>query len=430
MRFVTKLALGLAVSGLAAANVWAAGGTSSGAPGLLPLPEISTSWASEGPTLQPAGYSQPAIPAPIQPPAPPKTNATYPSVAPKANDVYDVLQPSTAGCTVSSANGGCDTGCCCGPTWYFGADGLVMTRNQPNKYWTTYDQSNNNLQILNTEQANVHWDGGAEFTLGYRFCCEGGIEAKYWGIFDMNGSASISSATNNLGTPLDTTNGAGNLLLGGQTPDSFFTNAHQVFIWRHDDVHNVEINYTYNPNAADDCASVHSTWLAGFRLFRFNENLLWTSVAGGFNYGSGGGVNQANLNVQTENLLCGFQIGSHVDWRLCDRLSLTATPTMGIFGNHAESDSHYYRGDGVNGFDISGAKDTVSFIGQLDLGLKYDMGCHWSAVAGYRVMVATGVALADNQIPHFLAAADEFADVKVNGELVLHGVYAGVQCCW
>ena len=39
-----------------------------------------------------------------------------------------------------------------------------MTRNQPNKYWTTYDQANNNFQNLNTEDANVHWDNGAEFT--------------------------------------------------------------------------------------------------------------------------------------------------------------------------------------------------------------------------------------------------------------------------
>jgi len=321
-------------------------------------------------------------------------------------------------------------GSCCGPSWYFAADGLIMTRNEPNKYWTTYDQSNNNLQILNTEQANVHWDGGAQMTLGYQFCCECGIEATYWGIFNMNGFASVSSATNNLGTPLDTTNGAAGLLLGGQTPDSFFTNASQMLIWRHDDVNNVEINYVYNPSAADSCSCVQAKWLAGFRLFTFNENLLWTSVAGGFTLGSNGGANQANLNVQAENLLAGFQIGSHVEWRMFKRLSLTATPTMGIYGNHAETDSHYYRGDGVNGFDISGAKDTVSFIGQLDLGLKYDINCNWSVVGGYRVMVATGVALADNQIPHFLAAADEFADVKINGELVLHGVYAGVQCCW
>jgi hypothetical protein len=98
-----------------------------------------------------------------------------------------------------------------------------MTRNQPNKYWTTYDQTNNNFQNLNTEDANVHWDGGGEFTVGYAHCCDCGFELTYWGVWDMNGSASVSSPTNNLGTPLDTTNGAAGLTLGGQVPDAFFT---------------------------------------------------------------------------------------------------------------------------------------------------------------------------------------------------------------
>ena len=50
-------------------------------------------------------------------------------------------------------------------------------------------------------------------------------------------------------------------------------------------------------------------------------------------------------------------------------------------------------------------------------------------MGGYRVVAVTGVALADNQIPHFLAAANEFADVKTNGELILHA-HLGVSFRW
>ena len=352
---------------------------------------------------------------------PPMTPPATPPVAPP--DVYNALQ-SPAGCTdfAGACNGGC--GCCCS-NWYGYAGGLVMTRNQPNKYWTTYDQTNNNFQNLNTEMANVHWDGGGEFGIGYNYCCDCGVQLLYWGVWDMNGSASVTSATDNLGTPLDTTNGAAGLLLGGQTPDSFFTNAHQALIWRNDQVNNVEFNFTYNPCGADTCAKISTTWLYGFRFFNFNENLLWTSVAGGFTYGQDGGADQANLNVQCENEMYGFQIGTLVNCKLTDRLSIFGMPKVGIYGDYASSESRYYRGDGIVGFDITGHKDTVSFLGSLDLGLNYQLNQHWNVVGGYRVVAVSGIALSDNQIPHFLAAADEFGDVKTNGDLIVHGAFLG-----
>ncbi len=436
MKSVRMLTLAMAVIGLAA-SVRAG---DEAAPGLLPLPELITTWsnpapapAAAGPAVerpampaaQPVAYMQPgpsviASPAPQAPSVPPETS---PSVN-GPQDVFDSL-----GC---AGNAGCGGECCdCQPSWYGYVGGIIMTRNEPNKFWTTYDQAGGNAdQVLNTEQANAHWDGGEEITIGYRLCCDAAIEGTYWGIAAMPGSCSITSAGNTLGTPMDVTNGAGGLLLGGQTPDSFFTNAHEALIWRNDQVNNVEVNWAYNPWAADNCSCLQSTFLAGFRIFNFNENLLWTSVAGGFTYGSDGGANQANLDVHAENLLAGFQIGNRVDWRICNRLTMFGTPKVGIYGNHAEVESTYYRGDGVKGFDINGAKDTVSFLGEFDLGLNYAINNRWGAVLGYRVCVATGLALSDTQIPFFLADSAGFADVKINNELVLHGAFAGVSCNW
>src|SRR5260221_277095 len=96
-------------------------------------------------------------------------------------------------------------------------------------------------------------------------------------------------ATDRRRTPLDTTNGAAGLLLGGITPDSFFTNAHEALLWRNDQVNSIEVNFTYNPWGYDN-RGWNATWLVGLRYFKFDENLLWTSVAGGFNYGDNGGA--------------------------------------------------------------------------------------------------------------------------------------------
>ncbi len=57
-------------------------------------------------------------------------------------------------------------------------------------------------------------------------------------------------------------------------------------------------------------------------------------------------------------------------------------------------------------------------LGSFDLGLNYALGPHLSISGGYRVVVAGGIAWAENQIPHVLAATNEFADVKTNGDLI------------
>jgi opacity protein-like surface antigen len=454
MKSVKTLALALVVGGLSATGAWADGGPGSPAntaQSLMPLPELSNSWSGGDryPVVQTANYA----PAPVlSEPAPPtdaesapatsiKSDSATVSATPVSNrssDVYDAsLEPST--CTACTAGGnasgcGCNSavsgemaamGCCEGPIWYGYVGGLIMTRNSPSKYWTTYNQANNADQVLNTAQADDGWQGGAEVRLGRSFGCDCALEATYWGVWNMHGFASVTDPGNNLGTPLDTTNGG--ITLGGQTADSFYASSHQTLIWRNDDVNNVELNWYYNPNGADTNACLQCSWLAGFRFLKFDEDLLWTSVAGGFNYNQNGGVDQASIDERCENNMWGFQIGSRVDWKISDHWSLYGVPKMGIYGNHATTEARFYRGDGVTAFDLNGSSDTVSFIGQLDLGLEYQVNCHWSITGGYRVVVISGVALSDNQIPAFLAAANDFTDVKTNADLVLHGAFAGLE---
>jgi len=303
-----------------------------------------------------------------------------------------------------------------------------MTRDQPNKYWTTYNQASNADQVLNTANAKADWTGGGEFTIGRCFGCGNKLDVTYWGLWQLKGSASVTDPNNNLGTPLDTTNGG--LTLNGQTADSFYASSHETLIQRSDQVNNVEVNWSYNPTAADCSCGVSSTWLVGLRYFRFGEDLLWTSVAGGDTFGEDGGADQAVLQFKCKNDLLGFQVGNRLDWKFCDRCGIFLGTKGGIYGNDASTQANWYTGSGVSGFAYSGHKDTVSFIGQADLGLTYDINCRCSATLGYRVVAATGLALSDNQIPAFLAAQSDMQDVKTNGDLVLHGAFAGIEFNW
>ena len=282
--------------------------------------------------------------------------------------------------------------------------------------------------MFNTSKAGARWGGGEEVTFG-RFCgCDCGWEATYWGVQQLNGSASIVDGTNNLGTPMDKTYGC--VLINGQPADSYYTNAHQMLLWRDDQVNNVEINFLYNPCGGDNCACVKDTWLAGVRFLDFDENLLWTTVSSGETYGQNGGVDEANFDVRCKNYLVGFQLGNKFEWRINDCFSIYGLPTFGIYNNYATSETKLYSGNQVTTYDIKGNKDVASFIGQCDVGMTYNVGCHWSLTGGYRVLAVSGVALSDNQFPAFLAATGDLRDVKTNGDLVLHGAFAGVTFRW
>jgi hypothetical protein len=45
---------------------------------------------------------------------------------------------------------------------------------------------------------------------------------------------------------------------------------------------------------------------------------------------------------------------------------------------------------------------------------------------GYRVLAATGIGLADNQIPPYLNDIPTIQDIDRNGSLILHGAFAGL----
>jgi len=59
--------------------------------------------------------------------------------------------------------------------------------------------------------------------------------------------------------------------------------------------------------------------------------------------------------------------------------------------------------------------------------LEWQFAENWSAQVGYRVVAITGVGLADNQIPQDIADIPEIGDIDSNGNLVLHGAFAGVR---
>jgi hypothetical protein len=51
----------------------------------------------------------------------------------------------------------------------------------------------------------------------------------------------------------------------------------------------------------------------------------------------------------------------------------------------------------------------------------------WSAIAGYRAVGASGVALPTNQIYPDLRGINDVENIDSNGHVILHGGYAGIE---
>jgi hypothetical protein len=367
-------------------------------------------------------------------------------------------EPACAGCAGASGSaGGClaPLGCAEGgcSAWYATVLGLVMTRDQPNKLFTT--AQTNALENQWTDN-HFDWVGGGEIRIGHRFCCDQwAIEASYWGLSDFNTSA-CPNIPGPYSTPftmkwvdvLGTHNGDGAVANPSTTADEWFDASTQNRIQRSGDVNNVEINlirYSLCGGRCGDCACAPLTIdaLAGFRFFRFSDQLIFSAQHGAYDsYGVADSPYQGDwifLNDEIANNLWGFQIGFNAEYHFNRCVKFFVTPKVGLYDNHMtlnynlyaqDQAGNYYQGSSPTykplDYPIHACADGLSILTQVDVGLNWDISCHWEAMVGYRLVAVTGVGLADNQVPFYGNDTQAVACIDKNGSLLVHGAFAGL----
>ena len=77
-------------------------------------------------------------------------------------------------------------------------------------------------------------------------------------------------------------------------------------------------------------------------------------------------------------------------------------------------------------YEVQTSKGDVAVLGELNVGLSYNISCRWIATAGYRVVGIAGVGLPTNQIWPDLRGINDVEIVDSNGSLILHGGYVGL----
>ena len=328
-----------------------------------------------------------------------------------------------------------------------------MGRDEPNRVWTTYSTADQAIQLMHTNDIGLNWEAGGEITFGRRFCCDAwSFEATYWSLNAFSGFAS-QTAAGGVSTPFDFTdviyaNAA--LDAAGFLPVTLFDNSQEHRLWRTNEIHNIEINLVRNH--VDLCLGdshmsnpIGIDWMIGARFFRFEEDLTFGSLdSGGYTWAADPDF-QGYLEDQCTNNLVGFQIGGDVNYTVWEKWRLFVRPKVGIYNNHIRNSFMAYRGDGElfapdptptpppvrsavpGSYPVNATVDAFSFMTELNLGLDWQFLPNCSFTLGYRVMVATGMGLADNQFPPYIVDIPELANVDHNGQLVLHGVFSGVE---
>ncbi len=448
----------LAVALLTTAEAWAQYGLY-GAPEVLPLPRPHQQSAPGGLAYSSATMLDPSAPAVVptfaaDPEGQPLTVAPegmpiqtpLPGAAPAPNVIDRMLEqaPADGGRSDECGSFGAAVadGCCppCVPCyqsqWYVEAAGLIMGRNDARRLWTTYRTDNEPLQLMNSDDVDMDWAGGAEIRFGRNICCGiWSLEGTFWGLFPESGGALWDDGL--VSTPLivddiefdDGVNPAVNGM-------DLFDRADAHRLWRKEQIYNLELNLIRHQ--LETCGPLNCDWGLGVRWFHFDEEFEFASLDEGFTWGEDP-TREAYLRDEVDNDLLGFQIGCNVSYQW-NRLKLFAAPTCGVFGNHMQHEFIIYRGDGVvatptvdsgmqgiASYPVKSSETSVSFLSEIDIGLSYEFLPRWNAFGGYRVVYATGMALAENQIPSYVIDTPELAEIDNDGDFVLHGAFGGVS---
>jgi len=315
---------------------------------------------------------------------------------------------------------GCSTdGSCCGRgrRVYVEAEALILDRdNGSSRRPVVIDTSQTGAtgELLSTRDTDFDVAGGARFLLGFqppgcRWCSA--WEIGYMGVYDWEGSSVVSGA-NNLGIPGD---------LGLASNDFFGADA--VRVDYDSELHSAEFNCVRRVYCCCCCGKGTTVdVLGGFRYFSLDETFNINSTD--FDEGT------SDYRVETDNNLYGFQLGARV--RRCHGcFAWLATVKAGIYGNDAEQSQSVT--DFPPPFQLrtprSSSGGDTAFVGEINLGLSYQVTKVWSVIGGYNVLWLDGLALAPDQLD-FTFASDSGTALNHNGGAFFHGASVGVAARW
>ena len=273
---------------------------------------------------------------------------------------------------------------------------------------------------------------GVGASLASRKADGSGSELIYWGLSDEVRETFDNPNFFSIGQFED-------LNLDGNTVFQTFNNATSISVFRDFEINNFEANLLRNGGnyTTRSGKSGNFELLGGFRLFQFDESLR--IIGNGTT--SLGRPGTTEYRSEADNFLLGGQMGARNEICLGKRLRFTSGVNVGVFNNRSETRQQIFDQDlvkatiasGVNAgedFYFEDTQDDVAIMGELKVGLAYQISDSWRYHVGYQVLGVGGVALAADQIPVNATDAGLLSRSRTNQSLLLQGLYFGGQTCF
>ena len=278
--------------------------------------------------------------------------------------------------------------CACPPVWYVEADALLLNRTRSREIKLTEDQNQSHpvppwgqrRALLTTDALDFDYEWGPRLVLGRWLDECRRVEVLYYGLQHSRTDASLDSTAEegfppNLRTPFDTNYA------------SDFDGANHVDVNYVSELHNVEANYFCDRGCL-------LTPLIGFRYVNLNEQFnLWSTD-------THDGIDETGLyRIDTDNSLVGGQIGAALNRQFSDQFCWNFSVKAGAFANFAHEHTWMFDHDDHSLITTRNGEDdgtAFAFVGEIELGVVYQLTQCMAVSAGYQVTWVEGVALAPN----------------------------------
>ena len=290
---------------------------------------------------------------------------------------------------------------------------------------------------LSTSDADHGKIGGFETYLQCRASNGVGWEFRYFGFDPSDNTATLGN------DPTTVLVGLNDISAGPDEPSvsDIFADGNFHSLTRESSFYNVEFNFLRNRSDI--------TWFNGFfrntetsfglRYIDFDESLRYRSES---DSDSGTIPRSVEFDSSVENQLYGLQVGCRSEFCIYNKFSgflglkfgtffVDAEANRSITGEFADGSafnpSIQNGSTSVSGYDFGGDEDDVSFLGEIDLGVAYQLN-NWSRLRfGYRRIGISGLAFASNNIPDDLADVEQLDDVTDSQSLRLRGIYLSYE---
>lgn len=315
-------------------------------------------------------------------------------------------------------------------TWVLGITVPIFDREFDGDRFFSFDP-NDLTQTLSSSDADPDGTSGIDINIARRSSSGRGFEARYWGLY-------AAAATGVLGgNPSTAINGLSQIADNGVALSDTFNTADFHELTRDYSLNNVELNILRRGKSfAPLGRGLTFERFRGFRYLAFDESLEYAAVS------STNTVIRSALNSTVQSSLFGFQTGARGEWQLSGRTSFLFGGKLGLFGNRARSSivatnqqanltfSRPTIAGGQNAgaeFEFRDTKHDLSLLGELDLGLAYQLSQRSRFRIGYRVLGVSDIADAEQNIPADFTDTTVLQSADTDGDLVLRGGYVGLE---